>query len=171
MAVHTGTYRYVPVRTLPMYVPVRTFCKFSHDGTYRYVPVQTKYRKYVRVRTSTYFALSITVHGSTWQYMTVHGNIYHGLWQYMTVHCSTMSSLSRFMVVHGGAWQYMNRFVPRGGPAHFDAHLQALICMHIQWPSLQVIACTNRFIHHLTPMPEPSLTRAAPFSLESLPCC
>ena len=117
MAVHTGTYRYVPVCTLPMYVPVRTFCEFSHDGTYRYIPVQTKYQKYVRVRTSTYFALSITVHGSIWQYMAVHANIYHGLWQYMTVYCSTMSGLSRFMAVHGATLALQSR-ISRVGSAY-----------------------------------------------------
>ena len=37
--------------TLPMYVPVRTFCKFSHDGTYRYVPVQTTSESFFLVYT------------------------------------------------------------------------------------------------------------------------
>jgi hypothetical protein len=36
--------------------------------------------------------------------------------------------------------------------------LKALHCMHHQWQLLQVIACTNSFIHPLVPLPAPPLT-------------
>ena len=93
--------------------------------------------------------------------MAVHAKFYHGLWQYMTVHGSIFFSLSRFMAVHGGTLTgFAAEFCAGGaGRADFGALLKALHCMHNQWQLLQVIACTNSFIHPLVPLPAPPLTR------------
>jgi hypothetical protein len=88
------------------------FWKFSHDGTYQYVLVRTGIEKLPKVRTSTYFSLSITVYGGTWRYMAVHAKFYHGLWQYIEVYGRTFFCLSRFMAVHGGT---LTGFAPGGG--------------------------------------------------------
>ena len=57
-------------------------------------------------------------------------------------------------------------FAPGGGPGgggDFGALLKAQHCLHQQWPRLQVIACTNSFIHPLVPLaPWPPLTRLPP---------
>jgi hypothetical protein len=71
--------------------------------------------------------------------MAVHFSVYHGLWQYMAVHLDWICA-------------------GRGPPADFGALLKALHCMHHQWQLLQVIACTNSFIHPLVPLPAPPLT-------------
>ena len=77
--------------------------------------VRTGTELFTKVRTSTYFSVSIAVHGSTWRYKAVHDKFYHGLWQYMTVHGSTSFILSRFMAVHGCTLQYMTGYPPAWG--------------------------------------------------------
>jgi hypothetical protein len=90
----------------------------------------------------------ITVYGSTLWYimMAVHFSVYHGLWQY---------------IVHGGTLTGFALGGPGGGgaPADFGALLKALNCMHNQWQLLQVIACTNSFIHPLKGLPLTPLLR------------
>ena len=156
--VYGGTYRYVPVRTgtyAKQYIAVRTFGKFLHDGTYQYILVRTGTELFTKVRTSTYFCVSIAVHGSTWRYKAVHDKFYHGLWQYMTVHGSTSFILSRFMAVHGGTLQYMTGFAPGGPPADFGALLKA--SLH----ALSVAIASSHCMHKLVYSSFGSLARAS----------
>ena len=60
------------------------------------------------------------------------------------------------MAVYNGTWIFA-----AAGPvwADFGALLPALHCLRHQWQLLQTIACTNSFIHALTPLPAPPLAR------------
>jgi hypothetical protein len=98
--------------------------------------------------------LLMTVYGGTWRYMAVHAKFY----QSMAVHNDICQYIFRSITVyHDGStcqWRYIIWIcageVP---PADFGALLKALNCMHNQWQLLQVIACTNSFIHPLTSLP------------------
>ncbi len=60
---------YVPICTLPMYVPVRTFRNFRmtvHTSTYWYRQITKSMYEYVQVRTLLCLSLYMAVHGSTW---------------------------------------------------------------------------------------------------------
>ncbi len=125
----------------------------SHDGTGRYVPVRTGTSKCPKVRTRTYLTAYKAVQGSTERYRAVQ----NGTGQYT----------KWYKAVHGGTCQYTVCICagPRAGPgawgaADFGALLKSLHSLHQQWLQLQVIACTNSFIHPLVLLPAPPLPRA-----------
>ena len=179
MSVRTGTHRYVPTCTMIEYVPVRTTWKMSHDGTYQYIQVRTSTGKNPKVRTRTYLTAYKAVQGSTGRYMGVHEMVQGGTgwymalhdmvqgstWLYMSVHVKFHQSTRQYMEVHVSTLR-LSAFAPGGGPgegaADFGARLKALNCLHQQWLLLQVIACTNSFIHPWHPCPRLPCHRPPP---------
>ena len=126
-------------------------------GTYWYVLVQAINQKYVRVRTSLRTRRYRSVQNGTGQYTKRYRAVQNGTGQYT----------KWYKAVHGGTCQYTVCICagPRAGPgawgaADFGALLKSLHSLHQQWLQLQVIACTNSFIHPLVLLPAPTLPRA-----------
>ena len=121
-------------------------------GTYRYVLVQENVKKHVRVRTQLRTERYRAVQKGTGQYTK---------W-YKAVQVKVQQGTR-----HGCTCQYTVCICagPRAGPgawgaADFGALLKSLHSLHQQWLQLQVIACTNSFIHPLVLLPAPPLPRA-----------
>jgi hypothetical protein len=133
-----------------VYVPVRTFGKFSHGGTYRYIPVRTVTKKTPKVRTSTYKYVLFAIHGNTWQYMTVHGSTWQYIIEHFLVPTDSMlvrTGTSRVQISWLSYWILRLKFCPAESADFADS------------AGRYTNACTNRFIH-LLPLPE----ALAPFS-------
>ena len=101
--VYGGMYWYVPVRTGMYAYIVHTstyFSRYSYGGTYQYVPVRTSIEKLPKVRTSTYFFVSVTVQGGTRRYKAVQEKFYRGIWRYIVRSIPVYGGTRRYTAVH-----------------------------------------------------------------------
>ena len=101
--VYGGMYWYVPVCT-GMYVCIvhtsTYFSRILYNGTYQYVPVRTSTEKLPKVRTSTYFFVSVTVQGGTRRYKTVQEKIYRCIWRYIVRSIPVYGGTGRYKAIH-----------------------------------------------------------------------